>query len=200
LIDALWPAGPPDAAETAINALLSKLRAVLGADLLHSRGEIRLCLPDSARIDLEQAVDAIHRAESALALEDWPRAWAAAQTSMFTARRGFLPEETLDWVEAVRRRLSDVYRRALEAYAGAALRLGGTELATAERACRELIEVAPFRESGHRLLMETLAASGNAAEALLAYDALLRLLREELGVAPSPDTQAVHKRLLAAAG
>lgn len=200
LIDALWPADPPDAAETAINALLSKLRTVLGADLLQSRGEIRLCLPDSARVDLELAVDAIHRAESALALDDWPRAWAAAQTSMFTARRGFLVDESLDWAEAVRRKLSDVYRRALETYAGAALRLGGTELATAERACRELVAVAPFRESGHRLLMESLVAGGNPAEALLAYDALLHLLRDELGVSPSSDTQALHQRLLATAG
>lgn len=44
--------------------------------------------------------------------------------------------------------------------------------------------------------MEALAVRGNVAEALLAYERLQRLLREELGVSPSPATQAPHKRLL----
>jgi SARP family transcriptional regulator, regulator of embCAB operon len=196
LIDALWPTGAPDAADVAVNALLSKLRALLGGGAIASRGPVQLRLPADAVVDLEAAVDSIHRAESAYALEDWSRAWAAAQTSLFTARRGFLPEESMDWAEGVRRRLADIYRRALETYAGASLHLGGTELATAERACRELVEVAPFRESGHRLLMEALLAGGNPAEALLAYEALLRLLREELGVSPSESTRALHERIL----
>jgi DNA-binding SARP family transcriptional activator len=200
LIDALWPSGAPDAADIAVNALLSKLRSVLGTEAIEPRGPVQLRLPASARVDLEAAVDAIHRAESAYALADWPRAWAAAQTSMFTARRGFLPDESLDWADGVRRRLADIYRRALETYAGAALHLGGTELATAERACRELVEVAPFRESGHRLLMASLLVGGNPAEALIAYEALLRLLRDELGVGPSESTRALHGRIVAAAG
>jgi DNA-binding SARP family transcriptional activator len=199
LIDALWPGGAPDAADTAVNALLSKLRTVFGKSAIATRGPVQVLLPASSVVDLELATEAIHRAESALALSDWPRAWAAAQTSMFTARRGFLPDENFAWADGVRRQLSDLYRRGLEAYSAAALNLGGTELATAERACRELVDVAPFRESGHRLLMETLLAQGNRAEALVAYDELMRLLRAELGVAPSADTQALHRRVLAAA-
>jgi DNA-binding SARP family transcriptional activator len=62
-----------------------------------------------------------------------------------------------------------------------------------------LIERAPFRESGYRLLMEAKAARGNVAEALHAYERLRVLLREELGVAPSPVVQAVHRRLLQSA-
>lgn len=200
LVNALWPGGAPGAADTAVNALLSKLRSVLGSDAIGARGPVQLNLPLDTRIDLEVAVEAIHRAESAYALADWPRAWAAAQTSMFTARRGFLPDESLEWAEVVRRQLAEVYRRALETYAGAALRLGSTELATAERACLELVTLAPYRESGHRLLMETLVAQGNAAEALVAYDALLRLLRDELGVAPSADTRTLHQQILEASG
>ncbi|HKO84781.1 MAG TPA: BTAD domain-containing putative transcriptional regulator [Actinomycetota bacterium] len=47
-----------------------------------------------------------------------------------------------------------------------------------------------------RSLMEALARRGNLAEALRAYERLRVLLREELGVAPSPDLQAAHRRLL----
>jgi DNA-binding SARP family transcriptional activator len=74
--------------------------------------------------------------------------------------------------------------------------MGGTETAAAERAGRALVETAPFRERGYRLLMEALAARGNAAEALRVYDELRLLLREELGVAPGADTQELHRRLL----
>ena len=45
-------------------------------------------------------------------------------------------------------------------------------------------------------MMEVLAASGNVAEALLTYERLRKLLREELGASPGAATQAVHKRLL----
>jgi hypothetical protein len=84
----------------------------------------------------------------------------------------------------------------LTALGAAALRIGGRELATAEAAARELIEQAPFRETGHLLLIETLGARGNQAEALLAYEEVRLLLREELGVSPSAALQAIHARLL----
>ena len=44
--------------------------------------------------------------------------------------------------------------------------------------------------------MEALERRGNGAEALLAYDRLRILLREDLGIAPSPAVQAVYRRLL----
>ena len=59
-----------------------------------------------------------------------------------------------------------------------------------------MIKLAPYRESGYRFLMEVLAVQGNVAEALLTYEQLRRLLREDLGAAPGPATQALHKRLL----
>jgi len=62
-----------------------------------------------------------------------------------------------------------------------------------------LTELAPYRETGHRLLMEALARRGNVAEALRAYERLRVLLREELGIAPSPTVQSVHRRLLESA-
>ena len=45
--------------------------------------------------------------------------------------------------------------------------------------------------------MEALAARGDAAEALVVYDLLRCRLRDELGVAASPATQDVYRRLLA---
>jgi len=46
------------------------------------------------------------------------------------------------------------------------------------------------------LLMEAHAAAGNRAEALWVYERCRKILREELGSAPSPETQAVHLKVL----
>ena len=54
----------------------------------------------------------------------------------------------------------------------------------------------PLAETGHQLLIRALAARGDAAAALAAYDQLRQLLREELGVSPCPATQVLHARLL----
>jgi hypothetical protein len=53
------------------------------------------------------------------------------------------PGEDVTWAEEIRRQLAELYLRALEAYALAALGLGGPELATAEHAGRELVTTAP---------------------------------------------------------
>ena len=53
-----------------------------------------------------------------------------------------------------------------------------------------------FQSSRRRSLMRALAEGGNVAAALQTYDGLSSLLREELGVSPSPPTQELHAQLL----
>src|SRR3546814_4577297 len=48
----------------------------------------------------------------------------------------------------------------------------------------------------HRWLMRAFAASGQRTSALAAYDACRSLLREELDVAPEPETEALYKAIL----
>lgn len=196
LVGALWPGGAPDAADASLAALLSKLRRALGPEALEGKAELRLALPDEAWIDVEAAGRAVHRAESAVALEHWEQGWAPARTALYVANRGFLPGYEAPWIDERRRWLDDVRLRALESVGTIGLRMGGTELAAAERAGRSLVEAAPFRESGYRLLMEALEARGNVAEGLRVYDALRVLLRDELGVAPGRAAQGLHRRLL----
>ncbi len=195
LIDALWPEPTPAATDTALNALLSKLRRVLGADAIDGRSTLQLRLPD-ARVDVEAAVEAIHRAETSIVQQEWRRAWAPSLVALFTAEREFLPGEDAPWIDDQRRRLGEIHLRALETYSAAGLGIGGTELVAATRAAGELVRLAPLRESGYRCLMQSLAAQGNVAEALRVYSQLCDALRDELGVSPSAPTRAVYEQLV----
>ena len=85
---------------------------------------------------------------------------------------------------------------AADYFAAARLGLGGPTLPQAADCARQLIELAPFRETGYVILMEALERSGNVAEALRVYDELRVMLRDELAIAPSLAVQTVYRRLL----
>jgi SARP family transcriptional regulator, regulator of embCAB operon len=182
-----------------LSVLLSKLRRVVGAELLTGRAQIELVLPADASVDVEAALEAVHRAESHVAKGEWAAAWGPSSLAFDVTSRPLLPGHDRPWLEDWRRRLEDTRLSGLECLAAASLGIGGPELPQAAHCARQLIEHSPFRETGHLILMEALARSGNVAEALRAYDRLRNMLREELGIAPSPAVRDVHRRLLGSA-
>jgi SARP family transcriptional regulator, regulator of embCAB operon len=179
-----------------LSVLLSKLRRVVGPELLSGRAQIELVLPPDAFVDVESALDGLHRAESHVAAGEWAEAWGPAGIAYHVASRPLLQGHDRPWLDEWRRRLDDVHLRGLECFAAARLGLGGPTLPQAEQCGRQLVALAPYRESGYRILMEALEQRGNVAEALLVYDRLRVLLRDELGIAPSPAVQTVYRRLL----
>jgi len=58
-----------------LSVLLSKLRNVIGHELLSGRSEIELVLPRDAFVDVEAAREALHRAESHIAAGEWAESW-----------------------------------------------------------------------------------------------------------------------------
>jgi SARP family transcriptional regulator, regulator of embCAB operon len=196
LTDALWGEELPSAPGSALSALLSKIRAAFGPGVLQGRKEIRLSLVPGSWVDVEGASDAIHRAESAVAARDWAHAYPSALSARVIASRRFMAGFDGIWIDERRRRMLDVLVRSLECSAASLLQFGGGEVALAERTARELIERAPYRESGYRFLMQALTAQGHVAEALRVFEQLRITLREELGVGPGPEIQALHVGLL----
>jgi len=197
LAEALWREPDPAAVDARLNPLLSKLRRVFGADAVDGRSTIRLWpargldRPGSRRRGYPPGRILGRSAGLGAGV-------GAALTALFVAERDFLPGEDAPWIDEIRHRLMELRLRALECYAAAGLGLGGTELAAAVRAGRQLTRVAPLRESGYRYLMQALAAQGNLAEALGVYGQLSECLRDQLGVSPSPATRELYERLLAA--
>jgi DNA-binding SARP family transcriptional activator len=196
LMDAVWGEHLPPAASSALSALLSKTRRTFGDGVVQGRARIRLALPPGSWVDVQAATDAIHRAESAVAADDWDGAYAPALCARTITARRFLAGLDASWIDDWRRRLHDVLVRSLECLAASQLVIGGVEIAIAEQAARELIERVPYREAGYRLMMRALTAKGNVAEALQVYEEFRIRLRDELGVDPGPSVQALHLRLL----
>jgi DNA-binding SARP family transcriptional activator len=196
LIGAIWPESAPRSQDAALRTLLSRLRSSLGNEILIGRDELVLALPEPAWIDFEAAGVEAGRAQEALVRGDARAAWALAQVPLNIASRGLLPGVHAGWLEAHRRELAEIRLESLELIARAGLSLGGTQLASVERAARTLIETEPYRESGYVLLMGALEAQGNVAEGLRVFERLRGLLREEIGTSPSPDAMAAHERLL----
>jgi DNA-binding SARP family transcriptional activator/tetratricopeptide (TPR) repeat protein len=196
LIDLLWPERPPVAAETALSALLSKLRRGLGEGALFGRSELRFAPAGPIEVDLEGSATAAARAEAAIDAEDWSQAVDHARDVLAIDLQTFLPDCDGPWVNEMRRELESIRLRGLESLGEACLRRGGRDLGTAEQAARAAIAAAPFRESSHRLLMEVHEAAGNPAEALRAFEELRILLRDELGTTPGQAAMIVHERVL----
>lgn len=197
----LWPETVPQTWDTSLSAIISKLRKLLeqaglnGHQTLNSmHGSYELRAPPGTWIDLRYAINALDRAEGALRRGRVKEAWADAGSASAIFRRSFLAGETGPWVEDMRRRLHDMQVRAFDVVAGALLADG--QAGAAVHTAREAVNLAPYRESGYARLMECLIEAGDRAEALRVYDELASLLRDTLGVSPTPDVEELYERAL----
>lgn len=199
--EALWPADLPPSWDSALSAIVSKLRSGLdrvgldaSATLISAAGCYDLRFPPGSWVDMEAAADAIHEAETALRAGDPASAYGPSAVAHHIARRPFLPGEEAPWIERRREKLRSILVRALECRAEVYLWNG--EFPLAIEVARDVIDLEPFRESGHRFLMRAHAAAGNAAEALWVYERCREMISRELGVQPSPETRAIHSEVL----
>ena len=202
LADLLWPQGAISSWEVALSAVISRFRGPLsqeaiiaeGVSLNPGRGQYQLHLPADVWIDMEAATSAIDRAEAALRNND-PDAIRGPATVVYSiARRPFLPGVRSLWADVRRSRLQRQLIRALNCMSRMWLMIDepGFAIETAD----EAISLDPYRDSSYQLLMEAHAASGNHAEAVRTYHSLRERLANELGTAPSADSEALYLRLL----
>jgi SARP family transcriptional regulator, regulator of embCAB operon len=199
LAAALWGDDLPRSWEPSLRVIVSKLRSVLDEVDATGLGREAGCYHAAvgqAWIDLEAAANAVDRAEGARRRGDHVLAWSDATVAAAITGRPLLDGEDRPWVAALRAHLDHLAVRAHDVLSEVNLARGDHRLAA--HAARQLIALAPFRESGYRHLMRAEVAAGDHAEALRAYGALRALLAEELGTNPSPETQALFTEVLRA--
>jgi DNA-binding SARP family transcriptional activator len=202
LVDVLWRDETPPELETAMSAILSKLRAVLRRAQLTDamidmrQGTVALRLPPHTRIDVEDATNAIDESEGAWRRQLIADAWSHANVAVAIARRPLLPREEAPWLETERGRLQHVLARGLHILSAVSAGNGEAELAV--QYANEVVQLEPFRETGYQQLMRLHAAMGNRGEALRVFARLRERLRDELGTSPSPQTEAVFREITTA--
>lgn len=200
LVDIIWPDDPPAELESALSAILSKVRGALkqagipGASLELRMGAITLRLPSDTQVDVENAANAIDEAEGQWRRHDARRAWANANVAVAVTSRPFLARESAPWIETQRQRLRTVLCRGLDLLAAISVANGETSLGL--HYATELVRLEPFRETGYQQLMRLHAQLGNRGEALRVFAGLREMLRDELGTSPSPQTEAVYMEIL----
>ncbi len=203
IAEILWTGEPPLQWDSAIKALVSKLRRLLQSwaelpaeapTIENEYGCYGIALPPGSWVDEEAARNALDEAEGALRAGKIREAWAPANVATAIASRGFLPGERGSWIERKRREIDDIALRAMDASAEISLRTSQPEVAM--RLAEEILSREPFHESGYQRLMLAHAARGNRAEAIRVFHRCRELLKEDLGVSPSAETEALYLKLL----
>lgn len=197
----LWGDSLPRAWDTALNAIVSKLRVLLAkagfekAQVLPSAlGCYQLNLPADTWIDVDAAFDSLHAAEAMQKRDRHREAWAAAQVAYHVFRRPFLQGETAEWATQKREQLSTLHVRACECLAESYIR--NDEAAIAVDVAGQAVAAQPYRETAYQVLMRAHSAAGNRAEALRVYEDCRRRISDHLGVTPSADTENVYLGIL----
>jgi DNA-binding SARP family transcriptional activator len=202
LAEVLWPDATPPAWEAGLRALLSKLRQFLSRldmstfrpSISNQFGCYQIHLPPGTWVDLEVARHSIDEAEGALRSGNPRSAGGPTNVALVIGRRQFLPGGDGDWVEGKRRELRALLVRAMDCYAEIGLTTGEANLTV--QMAGEAVMLEPFRERGYQQLMQAHARLGNRAEALQVYHHCRELLSRELGINPSPETEALYLEIL----
>ena len=198
LAELLWPGRVPAAWLSDVSAVVSKLRKALrraGFDpstLLPtlSGGSYRLLLGPGSNVDVEEARTALATARGCLDVGDAATALERADAAAAQLSAGFLPVERGPWIEG---RQDEVVGLLTEAFAVASeAALAASDHAAAQRRATALSEVEPHQERWVRFLMRAQLMAGERALALSTYQDCRHRLREELGVHPSSETEAVY--------
>jgi DNA-binding SARP family transcriptional activator len=202
LSEGLWDTNAPPSVDSALNAIISKLRSAirrLGIAPPHGvtseAGTYQFAI-DSVWIDLESARESLDRAEGALRGGELATAWANANVAAAIARQPFLIGEELGWVQQQRAVLGRVSRRALLVLSAVSTRNREPELGI--QYAGDVLAAEPFDEMACQALMRAHAAAGNRAEALRVYANCRKLFRDELGAEPSEKTSKVFMEILRA--
>ncbi|MGH9124275.1 MAG: BTAD domain-containing putative transcriptional regulator [Acidimicrobiales bacterium] len=202
LAEALWGGEDlPATWESALRGVVFRLRRALGAVglpgaevLQNTFGNYVLRLPAGTIVDVEEATHLLDRARASLGAGLPVDAQRAAEAASEACRAEFLPGAHGAWFEQRQAAVRQVRLSALDVLCEAAAAAGDYPVAVA--AAEEAIAEEPYREPTHALLMRAHRAAGNRAEAVRAYERCKVFLRRDLGIGPSPSTQALQRSIL----
>ena len=193
---ALWPDLARQQLGNALHTALRELRRALGDAgwVRYADGHYRFDRSRPHECDVttfEDALVAARRARQAeAALPELQRAIAVYGGDFLDGMA------TGEWALVRRDELRRAFESALLATGRLQVAAGRHQAAAAS--FRKAVAHEPLNESAHRELMACWARLGETARAVRHYEELAGTLREQVGVAPAAETEALYRRLLAA--
>ncbi len=193
----LWPEFPERSARTNLRNALANLRQVIrdGAASPPFLQSTRQTIQFNGQSDYWLDADAF---EDLLAL--LPSRSVQLEQAVSLVRGLFLEGFTLpdaapfeEWLLLRREQLGRQMVEALDSLAAIYEGRGAYEEALAH--ARRRVDLEPWEEDGQRLLMRLLARSGHRSEALAQYETHRRVLAEELGFEPAPETTQLYEQI-----
>ena len=184
LVDALWPAEPPESGRAALHSHVSRLRGHLGAAagrLSATEGGYRLRLGND-ELDAARARTLLTKGRAS-GKSDPFRAVALLRQARALWRGPVLAElNDVAPIAAAATALEELHREVTDLLIACAIEAGEVEGVVA--LAREALAADPLREPAVLLLMRALAATGQAPQALEAGRGYRRRLAKEAGLDP----------------
>jgi predicted ATPase/DNA-binding SARP family transcriptional activator len=189
----LWSDLPGDAARQNLREVLSNLRRVAGRYLLITRETVAFDRTAPTWLDVDAFHAALDRPGATRLVE---RLRAAVDLYHGDLLAGFAVHDAPafdEWLAAQRERLRQLALHALHELA--VFHTERSDHAAGIAYITRLLALDPWREDAHRQLMLLLAGSGQRDAALAQYARCRRVLTEELGVDPDPETTSLAERI-----
>ncbi|MGW5739896.1 BTAD domain-containing putative transcriptional regulator [Amycolatopsis sp. NPDC003861] len=194
LIDALWGERPPATARTQVHIQVSKLRAALDRA---GAAEALVTVPSGYLLDCLADVDEVRRLLAAARAAGDPADAAGLLRSALDRWSGTpLGGVTVHLAGAELPRLDELRIGLAEEWIDAEIACGRAARLLPELTA--LVQAHPLREGLHHRRMRALHRAGRRADALAAFRDARRVLRDELGIDPSPELLALEAEILTA--
>lgn len=197
----LWPEYDQTGARAALRRTLSVLNKAVGQGVLDiERERVGLLREGPMWLDVHQFESGLQRAREQELSGDPGFVETLSQSIMLAKDRfmsGFSLRDSSEfdnWQYFHAERLERQLSRALEQLVAGYADRGQHE--TAVGYARRLLALDPLREEAHRQLMLLYARSNQRSTALRQYRECVRILDEELGVAPLEETTALYQMIL----
>jgi DNA-binding SARP family transcriptional activator/TolB-like protein len=187
----LWARSGTQQARQSLRQCLSMLRDAFGADAVLPVDVERDAVSLTPSPMLSCDIDAFH---AALETDDLGR----IRTALSLWRGEFLLDMVIpiepfeEWLLIEKEGFSQLYSNLLLRFGRLALRQGMIDEALAT--ARQAVQHDPLREESHQLLMDALILQGQRGAAIQQYEALARLLSEELGIQPDESSAELLRR------
>ncbi|SDM33549.1 BTAD domain-containing putative transcriptional regulator [Nonomuraea jiangxiensis] len=194
LVDGMYGERPPEGLANALQSQVSRLRRVLGRDLVEFHPAGYRLVADPQDVDAHRFELLARSGREALAGGDPGRAAVVLREALELWRGA--PLADAPQAEAAAAALAELRLAATEDRVQADLDLGRHRELVAELS--QLTTAHPLRERLRAQLMRALYGSGRQAEALTVYEEARKLLDEELGVEPGAELAAAHLAVLRA--